>query len=124
MSDNISQWHSSAGETISKCGSRASATARLRGNSKYLEAASNISSACSVIMIKKVLDQKTKTKNQKTREKYKSKVMAIVNVIISFDQHMTPDEGLYPSNHQYTCTNQGFKIRHMTIKYEANIKRT
>lgn len=53
MSDNISQWHSSAGDAISKCGSSASATARLRGNNKYLEAASNISSACSVIMVNK-----------------------------------------------------------------------
>jgi len=47
MSDSISQWHSSAGETISSCGNSTSATARLRGNNRYLEAASNISSACS-----------------------------------------------------------------------------
>lgn len=47
MSDRISQWHNSAGGTISSCGSRTSATARFRGNNKYLEAASNISSACS-----------------------------------------------------------------------------
>lgn len=48
MSDSINHWHSSANETVSKCGSSVSATARLRGNNKYLEAASNISSACSM----------------------------------------------------------------------------
>lgn len=48
MSDTINHWHSSAGETISNCGSKASATARLRGNKRYLEAASNISSAYTI----------------------------------------------------------------------------
>lgn len=51
MSDNISQWHNSAGETISRCGSSTSATARLRGNNRYREAASNISSAWSIRII-------------------------------------------------------------------------
>lgn len=46
MSASINQWQSSSGDTISKCGNKTSATARLRGNSKYLEATSNISSAC------------------------------------------------------------------------------
>lgn len=49
MSDSINQWQSSAGEAISRRGNRASATARLRGNNKYLEAASNISSTCTTI---------------------------------------------------------------------------
>lgn len=48
MSDNINQWHISAGEALSRCGSSTSATARLRGNNRYLDAASNISPACSV----------------------------------------------------------------------------
>lgn len=46
MSASINQWQSSSGDTISKCGNKTSATARLRGNNKYLEATSNISSAC------------------------------------------------------------------------------
>lgn len=46
MSDNINQWHSSAGGAVSRCGNSASATARLRGNRRYLDAASKISAAC------------------------------------------------------------------------------
>lgn len=47
MSASINQWQCSSSDTISKCGNKTSATARLRGNNKYLEATSNISSACS-----------------------------------------------------------------------------
>lgn len=49
MSDKINQWHNSAGETISRWGSNTSATVLLRGNNRYLEAASNISSACIIV---------------------------------------------------------------------------
>jgi hypothetical protein len=45
MSDKINQWHSSAGEMHSRFGNSMSATTRLRGNNKYLDATSNNSSA-------------------------------------------------------------------------------
>ncbi len=45
MSARRSQWQSSEGDAVSKWGNNASVTARFKGNKRYLDAASNISSA-------------------------------------------------------------------------------
>ena len=88
MSDSISHWHSSAGGTISNCGSKASATARLRGNKRYREAASNISSAYSID------NKELRSRNIKNLQVV---LIGIKNI---------PDQDLYPSNNLCTWTNQ------------------
>lgn len=79
MSDNINQWHISAGEALSSCGSSTSATARLRGNNRYLDAASNISPACSV-------NDKYYTQKKKTESSFSRNRNNITSYLISLSE--------------------------------------